>query len=504
MGMRFRRGELLRGGWILAGCCALLACGADSGPIQSPSPPPLSGNAAYRIEYGTYLGGSGFEEIREPLLLPGGRLLLGARTLSQNMPTTPGAFQGSHGGGTGDSYLAIVSPDGRSLEAATFFGGSGMERPPYGIEVASNGDVVFTSGTTSPNIPGTAGAYRPNLHSPVPDPGDGYVCRISGSLQALRWCSYVGGGFPRGGLTLDDQGNVFVAGTVTGAQFSTTAGAVQTSPKGPDDSFILKLASDGRSAIASTRLGGNGGSGVEVALSLRLFPNGDVSVTGISQSVDFPTTVGAALGQSRGPSDTYVARLTGGLNALVYASLLSGSGEELAEHRHSLLPDGSALIAGITASSDLPGATGQLHGAGDGYLAKLAPGGAAFAFTRYLGGSGTEHMLGPLVDPAGRIYVFGSTTSRDLPVTQDAIQTTYSGGASDGFLMILEPNGSPRFVTYLGGSGDELIRGIALGPAGEIYLVGGTTSDNFPVTQGALQTRRGGDDDGFIVKLVPR
>jgi Beta-propeller repeat. len=113
-------------------------------------------------------------------------------------------------------------------------------------------------------------------------------------------------------------------------------------------------------------------------------------------------------------------------------------------------------------------------------------------------------MLGPLVDPAGRIYVFGSTTSRDLPVTQDAIQTTYSGGASDGFLMILEPNGSPRFVTYLGGSGDELIRGIALGPAGEIYLVGGTTSDNFPVTQGALQTRRGGDDDGFIVKLVPR
>lgn len=502
--MRIRGGARFRGRWIVAGFSALLACGADSGPIQSPSPPPISGNAAYRIEYGTYLGGSGFEEIREPVLLSGGRLLIGVRTLSQNMPTTAGAFQPNHGGGTGDSYLAIVRADGRSLEAATFFGGSGMERPPYGIEVASNGDVVFTSGTTSPNIPGTAGAYRPSIHNPVPEPGDGYVCRISGNLQALRWCSYIGGAFPRGGLTLDAQDNVFVAGTITGAGFSTTPGAVQTSAKGVDDSFILKLSSDGRNAIASTRLGGSGGSGVEVALSLRLFPNGDVSVTGISQSLDFPTTVGAALGQSRGPSDGYVARLNAGLNALVYATLFSGSGSELAERRHSLLPDGSALIAGISSSTNLPGATGQLHGADDGYVAKLAPSGASFTFARYLGGSGTEHALGPAVDGAGRIYVFGSTTSHDLPVTQDAIQLTHGGGSTDGFLMILEPDGSPRFVSYLGGSGDELIRGIALGPNGEIYLVGGTTSDNFPVSSGALQPRRSGDDDGFILKLVPR
>ena len=151
--MRLRGVARFRGRWILPGIFAVLACGADAGSSPSPPPPPISPNAAYRIEYGTYLGGSGFEEIREPLLLPGGRLLLGARTLSQNMPTTGGAHQRSHGGGQGDSYLAVLSADGRSLEAATYFGGSGMERPPYGIEVASNGDVVFASGTTSPNLP---------------------------------------------------------------------------------------------------------------------------------------------------------------------------------------------------------------------------------------------------------------------------------------------------------------------------------------------------------------
>jgi hypothetical protein len=497
-------GARLRGRWILPGFCAVLACGADSGPIQSPSPPPISSNAAYRIAYGTYLGGSGFEEIREPLLLNGGRLLIGARTLSQNMPTTAGAFQRSHGGGQGDSYLAVVSADGRSLEAATFFGGSGMERPPYGIEVASNGDVVFASGTTSPNIPGVAGAYRPNLHNPVPSPGDGYVCRISGSLQSLRWCTYVGGAFPRAGLTLDPQDNVFVAGTTTGAQFSTTAGAVQTSPKGPDDAFILKLSADGRTALASTRLGGTGTSGVELVFSIRLFPNGDVSVTGLSQSGDFPTTPGAAQTSSRGPTDAYVARLNGALSSLIYSSMFSGSKIESGGHRHWVLPDGSVLISGNSTSPDLPGATTQLRGPEDGYVFKVNPSGSGFAFTRYLGGSGAEMMLGPEVDAAGRIYVFGSTTSQDFPVTADAIQASYGGGPADGFFMILEPNGQPSFATYLGGSGDELVRGIALGPAGEIYLVGRTTSNNFPVTEGALQRQLGGDSDGFVIKLVPR
>ena len=498
-GLRLR--DRMRGRWILPGVCAVLACGADSGP-SSPAPH-ASPNAAFLIEYATYLGGSAFEEIREPVLLPGGRLLFGARTLSQNMPTTGGAHQRSHGGGQGDSYLAVLSADGRSLEAATYFGGSGMERPPYGIGVASDGDVVFASGTSSPNIPATAGAYRPSIHNPVPSPGDGYVCRISADLRTLRWCSYTGGGWPRGGLVLDGQDNVFVAGRA-GPEYSTTAGAVQVALKGPDDGFVLKLAANGGSALASTLLGGTGSIGSEVALSLRLFPGGDVSVSGISQSMDFPTTPGAAQRQSLGPNDGFIARLSSSLNTLVYSTLFSGSNGEAPEHRHSLLPDGSVLISGTTSSSNLPGASGQVHGSDEGYLAKLASGGGAFAFTRYLGGSGTEQALGPVTDAAGRIYVFGATSSPDLPVTPDATQLSYGGGPFDGFLMILEPNGSPSFVTYLGGAGDELIRGIVLGPAGEIYLVGRTSSDNFPVTAGALQSRRGGEDDGFILKLVPR
>lgn len=52
-------------------------------------------------------------------------------------------------------------------------------------------------------------------------------------------------------------------------------------------------------------------------------------------------------------------------------------------------------------------------------------------------------------------------------------------------------------------TGCNLIRSLALGPNGEVYLVGNTTSTDFPVTEGAAQARHAGDNDGFIVKLVP-
>lgn len=59
------------------------------------------------------------------------------------------------------------------------------------------------------------------------------------------------------------------------------------------------------------------------------------------------------------------------------------------------------------------------------------------------------------------------------------------------------------FSTLLGGSGDDLIRSLALGPAGEVYLVGSTSSEDFPVTDGAVHPRHGGKGDAFVVKLVP-
>lgn len=483
---------------------AAISCGDASTNINGPPPPPPPGGESYRIEYATYLGGNAFDEAREPVLMNGGRLLFGARARSSNMPTTSGAFQRNFSGGAGDSYLAILSADGSRLEAATYFGGSGMERPPYGIAIASNGDIVFTSGTTSPDIPTTAGAYRPSLHNPVPSPGgDGYVCRISSDLTALRWCTYTGGGWPRGGLMVDGQDNVLVVGRVTGSNFATTPGVVQRAARGFDDGFVMKLNSSGTDAIFSTRLGGNGSEVGEVALSIRRRTDGSLSIIGNSRSSDFPTTPGAAQPVSSGPSDAFLAVLDPTASSLLYSTLLSGSSSDGSEHRHLVLPDGTALSTGVTRSTDLPARVGSFRGSVDGFLARLRPDGSAFDYVRYLGGSGTEQLLGPVTDSHGNLIVFGSTSSTDLPTTENAIQRSYAGGPTDGVLYIFGPDGSTvEMLTYLGWSGEELIRGIAVGPADELYLVGRTDSNDLPVTSGALQRSHATDADAFVIKLV--
>ena len=484
------------------------SCGSSdsTGPRDDPNgepPPPSAGQMSFEREFSTYLGGSGEEEIREPLLLDDGRLLFGSRTKSSDMPTTPGALQASFGGGAGDSYLAVMRPDGSGLDAATYFGGSRMERPPYGIAVAADGDVVFSSGTTSPDIPSTFGAYRESLHSPTPEPGGGYVCRASADLRRLRWCTYTGGGWPRGGLAIGPDGSIWVAGRATGENFAATSDAVQRESRGEDDAFLLQLNGTGTRALYATRLGGTGSQIGEVALSVAISDDRSVFAQGISRSLDFPTTESSAQPSSTGTGDAFFVRLDPS-GQLVYSTLLGGSGGDACEHRSVLLSDGSVLCGGTTDSSDFPGGEG-VTGRSEGFVAKLSPGGEDFPLVRMLGGSGFDHTLGPKTDSEGRIYLFGRTGSRDLPVTENALQTAFSGGEEDGFLVVLSPDAKDvLYGTYVGGSGEEIVRGVAIGPAGELYLVGRTNSNDFPVTAGALQPDRGGDFDGFIMKLVPR
>jgi hypothetical protein len=110
----------------------------------------------------------------------------------------------------------------------------------------------------------------------------------------------------------------------------------------------------------------------------------------------------------------------------------------------------------------------------------------------------------PTRDRQGNIFIAGQTSSTDLPVTPDALQQKYGGGQSDGALAIVSPDGSKLlYATYLGGSGNDMIRSLTLGERGEVYLVGNTSSADFPVTPGAAQPRfGGGTGDAFVVRLV--
>jgi hypothetical protein len=139
------------------------------------------------------------------------------------------------------------------------------------------------------------------------------------------------------------------------------------------------------------------------------------------------------------------------------------------------------------------------------------------SFSTYLAGSGQDAGNAIAMDSAGNVYVAGSTTSPDFPVTSGAYQTSSGRTAPQpgvpvaplSFVTKLGPDGSMIYSTYLGGSSNTVAQAIAVDSAGNAYLTGYTLSPDFPVTAGVVQgTCPGGNSigtcgGGFVTKLNP-
>jgi hypothetical protein len=125
-------------------------------------------------------------------------------------------------------------------------------------------------------------------------------------------------------------------------------------------------------------------------------------------------------------------------------------------------------------------------------------------YSTYLGGGGREYGGDIAVDSLGNAYITGYTiSSTDFPTTSGAFDTTFNGGSYDVFVSKLNASGTALvYSTYLGGTGDDEGRGIAIDSSGNAYISGYTNSTNFPITLGAFDiTFNGGLYDGFVSKL---
>src|SRR5205814_4157857 len=141
------------------------------------------------------------------------------------------------------------------------------------------------------------------------------------------------------------------------------------------------------------------------------------------------------------------------------------------------------------------------------YVAKLSPGLDQMLYGTFLGGTTrVSNALGIAVDGAGDAFVVGNTSCTDFPVTAGAFQTTNHGPTApngeqqpsgDMFVTKLSPDGtSLLYSTYVGGAADEGNNGgaIAIDGSGNAYITGDTMSDDYPTTAGSFQTTPGGFD----------
>src|SRR5262249_47023229 len=148
-----------------------------------------------------------------------------------------------------------------------------------------------------------------------------------------------------------------------------------TTPNGAFDLFVLKLNAVGSNLVYATYLGG---LDMDSAGGLAIDHTGNAYVTGGTASLDFPTT---------------------------------------------------------------PGALKTVSDGGDGFVTKLDPTGSALVYSTLLGGSGSDGVSGIALDTAGNAFVTGTTSSPDFPTTSGAVASVFNGGSVDAFVAELNPEG---------------------------------------------------------------
>jgi hypothetical protein len=402
----------------------------------------------------------------------------------------------------------VIDP---GLEYSTFLGGSSHDFGD-GIAVDGAGNAYVVGTTQSTNFPTRTGSFDRTFNGGVVDV---FVTKINPTGTALVYSTYLGGtpaAVPAGGsdpfefgraIAVDAAGNAYVAGQTTSANFPTTSGAFDRSLNvgtfDATDAFVTKLNATGSGLVYSTFIGG---TDIDDALAIAVDGSGQAHVGGQTGSTNFPTTAGAFDRVKGGAFDAFVVKLNATGSALLYSTFIGGT--EVEYVADITVAGGSAYVVGPTRSPNFPTTAGAydttLNGEFDGFVTRLNPTGSALVFSTFLGGSEFDSAEGVVVDAAGDVYVSGGAGSFDFPTTPGAFDTTPDG--SDAFVTKLNAFGSALlFSTVIGGSNGEGASGLAIDASFNLWITGGTSSADFPVSPDAFDASFNGVADAFVTAL---
>ncbi len=415
-----------------------------------------------------------------------------------------------------------------SLQYATYLGGTSWEHA-RDIYTTAAGFTYVVGGTGSGNFagasnfpgPNTYNAGQPNSAADAAFGGcDVFITKMSPSGQVL-WTKYMGGAnYDRAyALELDATGNIYIAGRagrgfpMVNALQSTFSGTSSPSNYGDQNGFVAKLSPAG-DVLWSTYVGTG-----ELVRDLAIDVAGDVYVpltlAAASSRTAFNTpALSAFQGKitnsppTTNTNDVGLVKLRGDGTGVVWARWIGGTGSEVTNPSIRVNAAGEAhlLCSTTSTNSSLPavGAVSQTNngGAADSYLAKVAADGASLIYGTYLGGTGSEaHETHSLALDAAGNAVVSIHTSSANFPITPGALNSATRGGNDIAIVKFNGSGARILSAVIGGSGGENPDGIYVDANGRVFIAFETSSTNFPTTPGAFDLTANGSNDGGFLVL---
>src|SRR5690606_28461699 len=461
---------------------------------------------------------------------PDASLFGGGIVFAQGFPTSVGAFQTTFVGGPGGGNMAPfdigiikLTPNGGNRVYATYVGGFGEDQP-HSLVCDPQGNLVIAGRTNASNYPVTGLTYGPR---------GGYdiiITKLNASGTGLIGSTVIGGSGVdgvnitqqrngpnslhqnygddgRSEVILDNGNNIYVVSStqstdltsVTGPSFQPNFGG------GLQDGLVIKLAPDAQTLQFASYLGG---SGNDAGYVLALGPNGNIYVSGGTESADFPGShAGTVQPALAGVIDGYIAEIANDGSAIIKSTFIGTNGIDQIygiQFDRNGFPYVMGQTTGNWTALNAPWSIPN----GKIFIAKLASDLSAYVYKTMFGSGTSIPNISPtafLVDRCENVYVSGWGGAQDLgytnlagtqglPLTPDALDATTDN--ADFYFFVLEKNAASQlYGTYFGQTGglaDHVDGGTSrFDPEGIIYQAlcancgGGNGATNVPTTPGS-------------------
>lgn len=331
------------------------------------------------LVYSTLLGGDSPDRVLALAVDSSGAAYAAGDTVSENFPVTSGAFKrrACSPSLSRDAFVTKLNPTGTAMVYSTYVCGDRSDTA-HAIAIDGSGAAYIAGVTRSTDFPVTFGALQVTTNSEY---ADAFVAKLSPDGRRLIFASYFGGSAEdvATAMALDQQGNIYLAGYTNSVDFPVRSGSYRTTHSDGGlayDAFVAKLNPSATALLYSTYLGA---SRSDRAHALAVDRSGSAYVGGVTESPDFPNTLGPCGTRFGGGEDGFVVRLDANGASLVYAATLGGRGSDEVTAM-ALDQFQQAMVVGRTDSPDFPTAPYALnsvyqygyHGSGEVFLSRVS------------------------------------------------------------------------------------------------------------------------------------